>query len=518
MDAIISVDDGQHIVLFNAAAERMFGYSAAEVIGRPISLIIPDRFRASHESHIRRFSVTGETSRAMGALGAISGLRRCGEEFPIEASISQLESGGQKIFTVILRDITERKRAERQLQHLTEELEVRVKERTEELTRSQQRLRALAAEVTLTEQKERRRIATELHDYLAQLLVVGRLKLSQGQKRLHAASRQDWLKELDGLLEQSLTYTRSLVAQLSPPVLHEFGLVVALRWLADQMRQHGLAVTVEAGREELDLPEDQAVLLYQSVRELLFNVVKHAGVDRATVSLHVSPEKELHIAVADRGRGGDFTESATAETMPPRFGLFSIRERMTVMGGTLVIDSSPEQGTCVTLVIRYQAAGTKFKDQSVQATGPRVSSASQAGNHLEAASLEPLRTGVIRVLLVDDHAMVRQGLRSILEGYEDIHVAGEAGNGVEAMELAHSLSPDVIVMDVNMPRMDGIDATRAIKQAKPGPLIIGLSVRNDRETEQAMRAAGATGFLTKESAAEQLYEAIRVAIINAVTH
>ena len=105
----------QRVILFNATAEKMFGYSSAEVIGQPISRLIPERFRASHEGHIHRFSVTGETTRAMGALGAISGLRRNGEEFPIEASISQLESGAQKIFTVILRDITERKRAEEQL-------------------------------------------------------------------------------------------------------------------------------------------------------------------------------------------------------------------------------------------------------------------------------------------------------------------------------------------------------------------------------------------------------------------
>jgi PAS domain S-box-containing protein len=116
MDAIISVDEGQRIVLFNSAAERMFGYHAAEALGQPIGRLIPERFRVAHEQHIRRFGRTGETNRAMGALGAVSGVRRSGEEFPIEASISQIEISGQKkLFTVILRDVTARKRAEEEL-------------------------------------------------------------------------------------------------------------------------------------------------------------------------------------------------------------------------------------------------------------------------------------------------------------------------------------------------------------------------------------------------------------------
>ena len=122
MDAVITVDDRQRVILFNSAAEKMFGFSAEEVIGRPISILIPERFRASHRHHIHRFGVTGETDRAMGALGAISGLRRNGEEFPIEASISQIEIGVKKFFTVILRDITGRVRAEVALRESREQL------------------------------------------------------------------------------------------------------------------------------------------------------------------------------------------------------------------------------------------------------------------------------------------------------------------------------------------------------------------------------------------------------------
>lgn len=115
MDAIVTVDDAQRITLFNPAAERMFGYTAAAVLGQSVECLIPERFRAAHGAHIRHFAQTGMTSRKMGALGALSGLRANGDEFPLEASISQLEISGQKLFSVILRDTSERHKTEEEL-------------------------------------------------------------------------------------------------------------------------------------------------------------------------------------------------------------------------------------------------------------------------------------------------------------------------------------------------------------------------------------------------------------------
>jgi diguanylate cyclase (GGDEF)-like protein/PAS domain S-box-containing protein len=109
LDAIIAVDEEQRIVLFNAAAERIFGCPTASAIGSSLDRFIPQRSRAVHSAHIRRFGETGTTNRVMGALDTLSGLRSTGEEFPIEASISQVETSGKKLYTVILRDITERK-------------------------------------------------------------------------------------------------------------------------------------------------------------------------------------------------------------------------------------------------------------------------------------------------------------------------------------------------------------------------------------------------------------------------
>ena len=115
MDAIITVDVDQRIVLFNPAAEQMFRCTAGDAIGQPIDRFIPGRFRGAHRDHIHKFGEAKVTNRRMGALGAVSGLRADGEEFPAEAAISQVEAGGQKLYTVILRDVAERKRLEEQL-------------------------------------------------------------------------------------------------------------------------------------------------------------------------------------------------------------------------------------------------------------------------------------------------------------------------------------------------------------------------------------------------------------------
>jgi|CXWL01.1.fsa_nt_gi PAS domain S-box-containing protein len=112
MDAIVSVDTHQRIVLFNRAAEQMFGCPAAEVLGQSLDRFIPLRSRSAHRQHIQGFGHTGVSTRTMGALGTISGMRANGEEFPLEASISQVAIDGESYFTVILRDITERVNAE----------------------------------------------------------------------------------------------------------------------------------------------------------------------------------------------------------------------------------------------------------------------------------------------------------------------------------------------------------------------------------------------------------------------
>src|SRR5215470_12835065 len=122
MDAIIAIDDAQQIVLFNAAAEKIFAYPANEAVGVSVERFIPQRFRAGHSTRIRRFAESGVTNRTLHGLGTLWGLRATGEEFPIEASISKVESGGKKFFTAVIRDISERKVAEEALRKSEERM------------------------------------------------------------------------------------------------------------------------------------------------------------------------------------------------------------------------------------------------------------------------------------------------------------------------------------------------------------------------------------------------------------
>jgi PAS domain S-box-containing protein len=406
------------------------------------------------------------------------------------------------------RDISSLVQSREALRELNEGLEHRVEERTEELLQSQQRLRTLATELSLTEQRERKRLATELHDHLQQMLVLAKLKLGQSKRFAnHVPALAKFIHETDDTLSDALKYTRTLVTELSPPVLRDHGLCAGLKWLGEYMKNHNLAVTVtlpEWDGVDAKLREDQSVLLFQSVRELLINSSKHAGTHGAWVTIE---ERQGHLAIEVRDKGAGFdlaVISAAAESpnggLSSKFGLFSIRERMTAIGGSFEIHSAPGEGTTAVLTVPTNIVETKMVE--VNSLGfAKIRSAPGPSVHLASTK--------VRVLVVDDHAMVRQGLRSILSGSSDLEIVGESANGVEALCAVEQHRPAVVLMDINMPDMDGIEATARIKSRYPDVAVIGLSVNAGNENQHAMLKAGAEMLLTKEAAVEQLYGAIQ---------
>ncbi len=256
----------------------------------------------------------------------------------------QEESSGPIRGTGLVQDITEQRQAEAELRRLTETLETQVALRTEQV-------RALASTLTMAEHEERRHISQILHDDLQQLLYGIQMRMMMVIESIKSEAQENLLstaQEVYHWLSDAIETTRELTVELSPPILEGEGLAEALGWLITQMAQvYRLRIDLQTA---VDIPvtdKEMRVLLFQIVRELLFNVFKHAGTDQATVALVQGEGGGLRINVSDAGRGFDVT--AAEARHDGGFGLFSVRERLGLFGGHMVIDSAPGAGTRITI-------------------------------------------------------------------------------------------------------------------------------------------------------------------------
>jgi len=329
MDAIITVDEDQRIVLFNQAAEATFGCSRAEAIGSTLDRFLPARFRGAHRGHIRHFGDTGVTNRRMGDATTLWALGADGEEFPIEASISQVDEGGHRLYTVILRDVTTRKGHE------------------DMLVRQQAELREISARVLEAREEEKTQLARELHDELGQLLTAMKMDLAWLRERLPAGSAEMAAKVLhmDATLDRTVGSVRRISAELRPLMLDDLGLKDAIAWLAEEFSRHsGIACKLSAppdgALDEVD--RTVAIVLYRVLQESLTNVARHSGARTAWVAVGETGNM-LQLEVEDDGRGIVEEDFARKRSL----GLMGMRERVRYLGGTVEIGPAPRGGTRV---------------------------------------------------------------------------------------------------------------------------------------------------------------------------
>jgi len=328
MDAVITVDEAQKIVLFNRAAEQVFGVRRDQVIGSPLERFLPARFRGAHHGHVEAFGRTGVTSRRMGDVTTLWALRAHGEneqEFPIEASISQAVEGGKRYFTVILRDITLRKQA------------------GDELRRQQQELRELSARVLEAREDEKAHIARELHDELGQLLTALKMDLRWLRERLPDAELGAKADDMGELLDKTVASTRRISADLRPLMLDDLGLADAAHWLVEDFaKRSGVSCEIRIpGEADFgSLSKGVSTAVYRALQESLTNIGRHAGARSAWVMLALE-DGELLVEVEDDGRGIAPGDLAKVRSL----GLKGMRERVAYLGGSLEIGRAPRGGT-----------------------------------------------------------------------------------------------------------------------------------------------------------------------------
>ena len=492
----IALTDPQgRFIEVNRGVCNMFGYSAEELLHRSYRDCTHPDDRAVCDAQANRL-ISGAAEDFQMEKRYI---RKNGSILWANVNCSAVREGGKMTgLLAVIMDITARKRLEEQIQSLNSTLEQRVIERTAEVERQVTRLRTLAVQLTHAEQTERRRVASVIHDHLQQLLVAARMQLASLRRKPGGPEAQEAARHVDEMILQAIEVGRSLTVELSPPVLRDAGLAAALAWLARRMESLcGLTVHLDCRAKSEPDSEDVRTTIFQAVQELLQNVSKHAGVKEVRVVMDNTPQGLLRLVVEDHGAGFDAENLWREPGSLGGIGLFNHQQRLESFGATMAVESRPGKGTVVTLTAPVSLYA-RTREAPAQPPLP-----------YSPASAPTREDGRIRVLLADDHEILREGLAELLRTEPDIEVVGEAADGQIAIELARRTAPDVIVMDVTMPRLNGVEATRRITAEMPHVRVIGLSMHSREDMSRAMREAGAAAYLTKGGPSDLLLTAIR---------
>jgi PAS domain S-box-containing protein len=493
MDAIITVDEDQRVVVFNAAAEKTFGISAREALGQPLDRFIPERFRGGHRDHIRSFGATNVTKRSMGRLSTLFGLRSSGDEFPIEASISQVEIRGRKLLTVILRDITEKRRAESQL------------------------LRAQRLESVGTLAGG---LAHDLNNILAPIMVSVRLlerKLAGDAEGLECVAMLGQLADRGAnIVRQVLSFARGVEGDHVPTQVKHIA-----REVSDMLREtlpRSITLRQEVPSDLWSTHADPTQI-HQVLMNLAVNArdsMKGGGTlslaaQNVTLDAHFAqmhpdarPGKYVSISVIDTGVGIEpqhldrifdpfFTTKPLGEGTG--LGLSTTLGIVRAHGGFIDVYSEPGNGTRFTVYLPAdQESGAEALDAGSEARKPL-----------------PLGRGEL-VMVVDDEASIRDmtGRALVAFGYRVL----TAEDGTQAVTLFAQRQEKIaaVVLDMMMPFMDGVVTARALRRMDPDVRLIASSGLAEKRKLTDAEEAGFAAFLPKPYTADELLRVLAEAL------
>lgn len=476
--------DGKGTILYaNARFAEILGVSLDKIVGTNVKSYLSSTESEKLENLIEKalHSSTGEEV----TLAAIEGRPRS-----VRFSLSSMKKADFYTVCVVATELTE------------------LREANEALKSNEESLRLLSGRLLQLQDEERRRISRDLHDITGQKLAVQSMILSGILSRKSANLDPEikaTLSECLGLTQEVSSEVRTLSYLLHPPLLDELGLAAAVKWYAAGVTERsGISVEVTVPKDLQRLSSDAEVAIFRVIQESLTNVHRYSGSSKAYVHIDVRGDL-VRVEIGDFGKGIPEREATNERTSIERLGvgIQGMKERMRQIGGRLEIASSANRGTVVTATLSLPAQGAA-KDQELFP--------STASTSLETGLDSPVSADVSRrkrILIADDHEMLRRGLRNTLLQESDFEVCGEAVDGQDAVEKVKALCPDLVILDINMPVLNGLAVIRQILHHRARTKILVFSVHDSAQTIKEISAAGAHGFLSKGKDSRNLLTLMR---------
>lgn len=458
----------------------------AQLVGAPLEKFIGTQLhKYVSPNEVPKLQALLESGTRAGAKSEIELAPGAGQKRLIRLSLSPVKDSDLETVCAVATDLSE------------------LADASEALKASEEALRQLSTRLLELQDEERRRIARDLHDVTGQKLALQCIALSRMTRLLAPTANEETRESIAQCLEltnQISEEIRTLSYLLHPPLLDELGLPSAVKWYTQGFQKRtGIRVDVDVAKDLPRLRADAEVALFRIVQESLTNVHRYSGSPSAYI--HVRRENgHFKLEVGDFGKGMKM-EKANARggaLAPLGVGIQGMRQRIRQLSGRLDIVSRLGKGTVVTATLPIK----ELRLPTDEATASADVEAYEKPNGKK--SIVPLR-----ILVADDHEMLRRGVRSMLENEADLQICGEATDGIDAIEKTLKLKPDLVILDVNMPALNGLAVVRQILRAQPETKILIFTVHDSEQTAQESFHAGAHGFLSKGQAGRDLIAAVR---------
>lgn len=478
-----TLDQDGTVLYSNSSFAGILGAPLDDVIGSPIQR----HFSVQERENLEKLILSGLHHETRGeiSLATSEGQRRL-----VRLSLSPVHDFGIRTICAIATDTTELSGA------------------NEALKASEETLRNLSGRLLRLQDEERRRISRDLHDVTGQKLALLSMDLSSIVKHKEVAKNEEinrLILECVGLSNDVNKEIRTLSYLLHPPLLDELGLSSAVEWFSQGFESRtGIRVGVDIPASFVRLAPDAEVALFRIVQESLANVHRYSGSATAFVRARFDGD-EVRLEIGDFGKGmaHEMRKTDRASAAPLGVGIQGMKERVRQLSGTLEISSRQGRGTVVTAILPISNRRVENDESDAAAKFPEV-------RVIGERAAEESHDWRKRILIADDHDVLRRGIRTMLESEPGLEVCGEAVDGKDALEQTLAQAPDLVILDINMPIMNGLDVLRQIVRHRPETKVLAFSVHDSKQIVEEILAAGAHSYLSKATAGQHLVHEVRL--------